>query len=92
MQSRVTFWSMVLTATTRQRLRTLRLAQDPPLSQYAVAQRVGMGRHRYWTLEKGYAWPTAQECDRLAAFHNQTRARLFPEVEARLALRANGRP
>lgn len=71
---------MVLTAATRQLLRSLRARQEPPLSQYALALKADLGFNRYWRIEKGYSFPTPEECDAIAQALGEDRIELFPEV------------
>lgn len=46
-------------AKARQRLRVIRAAQEPKLSQSQLARRAGLGLYRYWQIENGEGAPTS---------------------------------
>lgn len=70
---------MILSVMVRRRLKTLRAGHDPFLSQYALAQKIGMGFNRYWRIEKGYAAPTPAEQEAIARGLGVTEQDLFHE-------------
>ena len=65
----------------RQRLRRLRHEQEPPISQYEMAERAGLGLNRYWRIENGYVLPTPAERERIAQVYGLTVQELFPGME-----------
>jgi transcriptional regulator with XRE-family HTH domain len=65
-----------------ERLRRLRLAQDPPLSAAAFAARVGMDPMRYWRLENGKVRPLAEDFEAIAAALKISVAEIYDEDKA----------
>lgn len=52
----------------RARLRVIRAAQEPKMSQSQAARRAGMGLYRYWQIENGDGpEPTVDERNAVAA-------------------------
>lgn len=64
-----------------ERLRRLRLAQDPPLSAAAFAARVGIEPVRYWRLENGRVRPLAEDFEQIAAALKISVAEIYGDEE-----------
>ena len=63
---------------------TLRVRRaERGLSQIDLARAAGLERNRYWTIEKGYSQPRAEERAALASALGITEAEIWPESETK---------
>jgi transcriptional regulator with XRE-family HTH domain len=67
---------MTLHTVPRNTLRVRRAEKE--VAQYDVSVAIGMSRDRYWRIEKGYAVPTDEEREALAAYFGVAVDTLFP--------------